>query len=123
MTSWVDTSCIMSVFLALIILSNYRVTAMIRIFAVQSFVLSLLPFFLHASSISGRDIFIVLVTMVLKAALVPSILFWAIRHVSMRSEIKPIIGFRVIHYPGGHFDRRGVLGFFIFKIAWRQACL
>ena len=29
----------------------------------------------------------------LKAALVPYILFWAIRHVSMRSEIKPFIGF------------------------------
>ena len=93
MTSWVDVSCIIIVFLSLIILSNYRVTAMIRVFAVQSFVLSLLPFFLHASSISGRDVIIVLVTMILKAALVPSILFWAIRHVSMRSEIKPIIGF------------------------------
>jgi hydrogenase-4 component E len=31
--------------------------------------------------------------MILKAVLVPSILFWAIRHVSMRSEVKPIIGF------------------------------
>jgi len=93
MTTWVDTSCIVTVFLALIILSNHRVTAMIRIFAIQSFVLSLLPLFLHASSISGRDIFIVIATMVLKAALAPSILFWAIRHVSMRSEIKPILGF------------------------------
>jgi hydrogenase-4 component E len=29
---------------------------------------------------------------VLKAILVPAVLFWAIRHVSMRSEIKPLIG-------------------------------
>lgn len=93
MTSWVDVICIIVVFLSLIILSNYRVTAMIRVFAVQSFVLGLLPFFLHASSISGRDIIIGLVTIILKAALVPSILFWAIRHVSMRSEVKPFIGF------------------------------
>jgi hydrogenase-4 component E len=93
MTSWIDVVCIITVFLALVILSNYRVAAMIRIFAIQSFVLSLLPFFIHASSLSGQDVFIALVTMVLKAALVPSILFWAIRHVSMRSEIKPIIGF------------------------------
>src|ERR1700690_1492542 len=93
MTSWVDVICIIVVFLALIILSNYRVAAMIRVFAAQSFVLSLLPFFLHAFSISSRDIIIVMVTMILKAFLVPSILFWAIRHVSMRSEIKPIIGF------------------------------
>ncbi len=93
MTSWVDVICIIVVFLSLIILSNYRVSAMIRVFAAQSFVLSLLPFFLHASCISSRDIIIALVTMILKAAMVPSILFWAIRHVSMRSEIKPIIGF------------------------------
>jgi hydrogenase-4 component E len=93
MTSWVDVICIVVVFLSLIILSNYRVGAMIRIFAVQSFVLSLLPFFLHASSISSRDIIISFGTMILKVALVPSILFWAIRHVSMRSEIKPILGF------------------------------
>ena len=93
LSGWIDGVCIVSVFLALFILSNYRVTAMIRIFAVQSFVLSLLPFFLHASNLSGQDVFIALVTMVLKAALVPFILFWAIRHVSMRSEIKPIIGF------------------------------
>ncbi|MBF0571022.1 MAG: hydrogenase [Candidatus Omnitrophica bacterium] len=93
MTSWVDVICIVIVFLSLIILSNHRVAAMIGVFALQSFVLGLLPFFLHASSISSRDIMIGLVTMILKAALVPYILFWAIRHVSMRSEIKPIIGF------------------------------
>ena len=93
MTSWVDVICIIVVFLSLVILSNSRVTAMIRVFAVQSFALGLLPFFLHISGMSGRVIMISLVTIVLKAALVPFILFWAMRHVSMRSEIKPILGF------------------------------
>jgi hydrogenase-4 component E len=93
MTSWVDVICIIIVFLSLIILSSHRVAAMIGVFAFQSFVLGLLPFFLNASCISSREVMIGLVTMVLKAALVPYILFWAIRHVSMRSEIKPIIGF------------------------------
>jgi len=93
MTSWVDASCIIIVFLSLIILSNYRVVAMIRVFAIQSLVLGLLPFFMHASCISSRDVLISLITLILKVALVPSILFWAIRHVSMRAEIKPIIGF------------------------------
>jgi hydrogenase-4 component E len=93
MTSWVDASCIIVVFLSLIILSNYRVAAMIKIFAIQSLVLGLLPFFLHASCLSGRDVTIGLVTIILKAALAPYILFWAIRHVSMRSEVKPILGF------------------------------
>jgi hydrogenase-4 component E len=81
------------VFFALAILATYRIVGMIRIFAVQSFVLSLMPFFLHTDALSSRDVMIALGTMVLKALLVPYILFWAIRHVSMRSEVKPIIGF------------------------------
>jgi len=93
MTSWVDVICIIVVFLSLVILSNSRVTAMIRVFALQSFVLGLLPFFLHISGMSGRVVMISLVTIILKAGLVPYILFWAIRHVSMRTEIKPILGF------------------------------
>jgi hydrogenase-4 component E len=93
MTSWVDAICIIIVLLSLMILSNYRVAAMIRVFAAQSFALSLLPFFLRTSSISSQDVFLALITMIVKAGLVPFILFWAIRHVSMRSEIKPIIGF------------------------------
>lgn len=92
MTLWIDISCILAVFLALTILATPRIVGMIKIFALQSFLLSLVPLFLHAEAISGRDILFSLGTMVLKAMLVPAILFWAIRHISMRSEIKPIIG-------------------------------
>lgn len=93
MTTWIDVSCIVIVFFALSILATYRIVGMIRIFAVQSFVLGLVPFFLHADAVSGRDAALGLGTIVLKAALVPAVLFWAIRHVSMRAEIKPLIGF------------------------------
>jgi hydrogenase-4 component E len=92
MTSWIDASCILIVFFALTVLATYRIAGMIKIFALQSFVLSFLPLFLHAGSISTRDVLLFLGTLGLKAVLVPYILFWAIRHISMRSEIKPIIG-------------------------------
>ena len=92
MTTWIDVSCILIVFSALSILATYRIVGMIRIFAVQSFILGLVPFFLHAHAVSGRDVALGSGTIVLKAALVPAVLFWAIRHVSMRSEIKPLIG-------------------------------
>jgi hydrogenase-4 component E len=92
MTLWIDVSCILAVFLALTILATHRIVGMIKIFALQSFLLSLVPLFLHAEALSGRDIVLSLGTMVLKAVLVPTVLFWAIRHISMRSEIKPIIG-------------------------------
>ena len=92
MTSWIDVSCILAVFLALTVLATNRIVGMIKIFALQSFLLSLVPLLLHAEALSGRDIMLSGGTMVLKAVLVPAILFWAIRHISMRSEIKPIIG-------------------------------
>ena len=92
MMSWIDVSCILAVFLALTLLATHRIVGMIKIFALQSFLLSLVPLFLHSDAISGRDILLSGGTMALKAVLVPMILFWAIRHISMRSEIKPIIG-------------------------------
>ncbi|MBF0485111.1 MAG: hydrogenase [Candidatus Omnitrophica bacterium] len=93
MTTWIDASCIFIVFLSLGILATYRIVGIIKIFAAQSFVLGLVLIFLHAHNLSTRDIVISLGTMGLKGVLVPYILFWAIRHVSMRSEIKPVIGF------------------------------
>lgn len=92
MASWIDVSCILIVFFALGILATYRIAGMIKIFALQSFVLSFMPLFFHSQALSNRDVLLFLGTLALKAVLVPYILFWAIRHISMRSEIKPIIG-------------------------------
>lgn len=92
MTSWIDASCILIVFLSLTILATYRIVGMIRIFALQSFVLSFVPLFLHADAIAGRDWVLSIVTLLMKTVFVPYILIWAIRHISMRSEVKPVIG-------------------------------
>jgi len=93
MATWIDAVCILIVFFSLIILATHRIAGMIRVFAVQSFVLSLAPLFLHADSIATRELVVSISTMLFKAVLVPYVLFWAIRHVSMRAEIKPLIGF------------------------------
>ncbi len=92
MTTWIDLSCILIVFFSLSILATHRIVGMIRIFALQSFVLGFVPLFLHADSISGHELILSVGTLVLKAILVPYILLWAIRHISIRSEINPIIG-------------------------------
>ena len=92
MTTWTDASCILIVFFALSILATYRIVGMIRIFALQSFVLSFVPLYLHVHAISGHEIVLSLGTLVLKAVLVPFILLWAIRHISIRSEVRPLIG-------------------------------
>ncbi len=92
MTTWIDAGAILIVFSALAVLSTCRIGGMIKIFAAQSFVLGMMPLFLHADAIEGRDLMLSIGTIVLKGILVPYILFWAIRHVSMRSEIRPVIG-------------------------------
>lgn len=92
MTTWIDASCILIVFFSLSILATDRIVGMIRIFVLQSLVLSFVPLFLHADAISGHEMTLSLGTLVLKAILVPYVLLWAIRHMSIRSEIKPIIG-------------------------------
>jgi hydrogenase-4 component E len=92
MTTWTDASCILIVFFSLSILATYRIVGMIEIFALQSFVLAFVPLFLHADSISAHEWVLSLGTLVLKAVLVPYILRWTIRHISIRSEVRPIIG-------------------------------
>lgn len=93
MTTWIDASCILIVLLALAILATYRIAGVIQLFIIQSFVLSFVPFFLHADALSSRDVMLAIGTMILKGIVVPYILFWAIRHMSMRSEVKPVLGF------------------------------
>lgn len=92
MAIWLDSSCILIVLLSLTIIATYRMVGMIQVFALQSVILSLTPIFMHADALSGRDVMLAIGTLALKAILVPYILTWAIRHVSMRSEIRPIIG-------------------------------
>ncbi len=91
MTTWIDASCILIVFFSLSFLATPRIVGMIHIFVAQAIVLGLVPFFLHADALSVRDVLLGLGTVVLKAALVPYVLMWAIRHVSMRTEVKPVI--------------------------------
>lgn len=89
----IDAVCILIVFFALFILASHRIAGMIHIFAAQSFILSFMPILFHVQDISGYDVMIFLGALALKAILVPYILFWTLRHVSMRSENRPIIGF------------------------------
>ncbi|MBF0532237.1 MAG: hydrogenase [Candidatus Omnitrophica bacterium] len=92
MTTWINASCILVVFLALSILASYRMAGMIHLFAAQSLVVGLVPLFLRQFSLSQNDLMIVAITIVSKSFITPNILFWAIRHVPTRAEVKPLIG-------------------------------
>jgi len=63
---------------------------MIQLLALQSLVLSITPLLIHPSI---HAFTMTIVTIVLKVIVMPSLLFWAIRHVSIRREVQPLIGY------------------------------
>jgi len=86
---WLDLALISIVFLGVAILGNSRLRTIIQLFALQSVILSTTPLLtypgLHATIMA-------IVIAILKGFLIPSLLFWAIRHVSIRREAQPLIG-------------------------------
>lgn len=89
---------ILIVFLGIVILGSSRLGTMIELFALQSFVLSFTPWLVHAGF---HSIVLIVVTLILKVILMPSLLFWAIRHVSIRREVQPFLGYGLTLVLGG----------------------
>ena len=93
MNVWFDAFLVFIVLLGLFLLGTGRLGALIELFALQAFVLSLFPLFMHSGGIRVHNFLIFSGMLALKVFLMPAVLFWAIRHVSIRREVKPLIGF------------------------------
>jgi len=93
MEVWLDMTLILVVLLGLFMTGSNRLGAIIQIFGLQSVVLGIVPFLMYFSKIEIHIVFVSLVAIVLKGFLMPYFLFWAIRHVSIRREVSPLIGF------------------------------
>jgi hydrogenase-4 component E len=87
---WLELVLILIIFLGLLILGNNRLGSMIQLFALQSLLLSITPLLIQPGLHAG---IITVVTILLKVMFMPTLLFWAIRHVSMRWEVYPLIGY------------------------------
>ena len=87
---WLELALMLIVFLGIIILGNNRLRTMIQLFALQSFILSITPLLIHPGV---HAVSMMVITIILKVFLMPSLLFWAIRHVSIRWEVQPLIGY------------------------------
>ena len=93
MDVWLDAALILIVLLGLFIIGSNRLGTIIQIFGLQSFILGIVPFLMYFGEIEIHVIIVSLVAIVLKGFLMPYFLFWAVRHVTIRSEVNPIIGF------------------------------
>ena len=87
---WLELALILIIFLGIVILGNNHLGAMIQLFAVQSLVLSATPLLVHPGK---HAVVMAIGTVVIKGLLMPNLLFWAIRHVSIRREVQPLIGY------------------------------
>jgi len=92
MNVWLDAILILVVILGLFIVSSIRLGTMIKIFGVQSMILGLVPFLMYAKDMEFYIILVSLAAIVLRGFIMPYFLFWAIRHVSERSEASQVIG-------------------------------
>jgi hydrogenase-4 component E len=97
---WLELALILIIFLGIIILGNNRLGTMIQLFALQSFILSMTPLLVHPGI---HAVIMTAATIILKVLVMPSLLFWAIRHVSIRREVQPLIGYGKTLILGGFF--------------------
>ena len=101
MTSfWLDMALATIVILAICLLGATRLGAIIRLFAFQSIVMAAIPLMI-GEGFSNHKIVIALGTLLLKVIFIPIMLFWAVRHVSIRRESPGIFGVSVSLLLGG----------------------
>ncbi|MBI3616814.1 MAG: hydrogenase [Candidatus Omnitrophica bacterium] len=87
---WLDLALILIVCLGVVILGSSRLGTMIQLFALQSLVLSATPLLVHPGK---HAVVMTMGTLILKVFLMPNLLSWAIRHVSIRREVQPLVGY------------------------------
>ena len=87
---WLELALVLILLSGIIILGNNRLGTMIQLFALQSLALSATPLLIHPDI---HALAMAVMTVILKVFLMPALLFWAIRHVSIRREVQPLIGY------------------------------
>ena len=87
---WLNLALISIVFLGIVILGNNRLRTTIQLFALQSLILCSIPLLVHPGV---HAVILSVGTFILKVVLMPTLFFWAIRHVSIRREIQPLISY------------------------------
>lgn len=86
-----DMALAIVVILAICLLGISRLGSIIRLFAFQSMVMAVIPLML-GGEVGLHKIMIAAATFALKVIFIPTMLFWAVRHVSIRRDAPGIFG-------------------------------
>jgi len=95
---WLELVLILMIFLGIALLGSSRLRTMIQFFALQSLLLSTTPLWIHPGL---HAVALTVLTLILKVVVMPLLLFWAIRHVSIRREVRPFFGYGMTLMLGG----------------------
>ncbi len=93
MNPWLDTILVLLILTNLYLLGSSRINACIRIVAVQALLLGVVSLLAQQGNIGIRLLVLALVSIVIKAGVLPWLLRRAVREVGVRTEVEPIIGF------------------------------
>ncbi|MHB8763417.1 MAG: hydrogenase [Deferrisomatales bacterium] len=96
MTTWVDLAVVAVVLLGFWILGSSRLLVCIRCIAYQGAILAALPLLLEGQGHGaggGHALFLAGAALVLKAGVMPWLLWRAIRAASVRREVEPLLGY------------------------------
>ncbi len=94
MASFVELVFVLVVVIDLFLLASSRLGASIRTVAIQGALLGLLPLLLFTEDhVLGHAMILALGALAVKGALIPWLMFRAIREASIRREMEPVVGF------------------------------
>ncbi|MCL4836607.1 MAG: hydrogenase [Thermoanaerobaculia bacterium] len=91
MTSLLDTLVAALLLVNLVALGTSRIGTMIRAVSLQGLLLGLLALAAHGE-VSNRVLLLALASVLLKAWLIPAVLFRALRQVAIQREVEPLLG-------------------------------
>ncbi|NUQ62894.1 MAG: hydrogenase [Pirellulales bacterium] len=93
MSNWLDAVLVLLMLTSLWLLGSSRLQACIRAVALQGALLGLIPLLSKWPDISLRLGAVAVVSMVIKAVVLPALLRRAVREVNVRNEVEPLVGF------------------------------
>ena len=93
LTSITETLLIVVVLVDLFVLAASRLSALIRIVALQGIVLGIVPLVADPADLTVRSVLLALLSLVLKGFVFPILLFRATRQDAVRREVQPYVGY------------------------------
>ncbi len=101
MKNMIDIIMVVTMLSVLFSLASTRLISLVKIMAVQGIMVSLLPLLLeHHSSMGSGGLIFFQVMILIKGGLIPGLLYVALKRISIKREIEPIVGYHASLFAG-----------------------